>query len=140
MNKIYLIITLISGLLLSGCTAQYAKPDAVPEGQSAKINFSRSSSLWAAAMSAPIYVNNTFIGKVGNGGELSWIVRQGPVSISTSEGTATLVLEDKGATRLNFIAKAGQIYYVKIKAPYQMNMTAPLIGYAAFNLEMTNTS
>ena len=50
------------------------QPQTIESQNSAKIYILRPSSLWGSAITAPIYVNNHYIGKIGNGGQLTWVM------------------------------------------------------------------
>jgi hypothetical protein len=128
------IVCLIS--LLSGCTTQYMQPQAIAPRNSAKIYIVRPSAFWGNALTAPVYVNNNYIGRIGNGGQLTWVVQPGPVTVSTSEGTAAILVEHRAPHSISFETKKGKSYYVKVISPYQIQFAAPAFGDAAFELQL----
>ena len=85
-----------------------------------------------------IHRRHVYIGKIGNGGQLTWTVQPGPITVSTSKGTVTILLAERGDNTISFDAKKGKVYHVKVIAPYQIQFTAPVFGNAAFKLQLMN--
>ena len=128
---------IIASFILTACTTQYVQPQTQQAGADAvKINIVRPSGLWGSALRAPIYVNNIYVGRIGNGGELTWVTKPGKVTVATSEGTAAILIEKQGQTHLTFDAKKGHTYTVRVISPVQIQFTAPFAGEAAFQLQL----
>jgi hypothetical protein len=132
MKKLSFLSILLT-LFLFGCTSQIPQQtQTIAENDSAKIVITRDSRLWGAAFSAPIYINQVYIGKVGNGGTLQWNVKPGPVTVSTSEGIAVIEIQHaKNAISIN--AVRNNTYTFKLIAPYQMSFIAPSFGLQLIN-------
>jgi len=127
-------IFLLVAFFLSGCTSQVVQSTpSVLDKNTVKITVKRDSRLWGAAFSAPIYINQVFVGKVGNGGVLNWIVQPGPVTVSTTEGIGAFKFEHTDNTAVSFNAEKGQTYTVKVLNPYQVSLIAP-----TFDVQLVN--
>jgi hypothetical protein len=130
------LTTICFALFLSACTAQYIQPQTETGQNNARISIVRPSELWGSALRAPIYVNNQYIGRIGNGGQLTWITKPGKVTVATSEGTIAILIEKRGPSYLSFDAKKGHTYTVNVISPLQVQFTAPFGGEAAFQLKL----
>lgn len=130
----YKIITLIFlATFLAACgTTQYMQSESGNAKNMAKINIYRKSAFWGSAVSAPVYVNNNYIGRIGNGGNLNWTVKPGLVTVSTSTGVLAAKLSNK-ASAVTFQAVKGRVYNVEVSAPYQLTAVA-----TAFEVELVN--
>lgn len=124
---------ILSTLFLSGCTTQISQTDqTISDNESAKIVIYRDAQLWLAGFSAPIYVNQLYIGKVGNGGTLHWAVKPGPVTLSTATGVAALKFQHYNPT-LSFNAVKNKTYTFKVVTPVQVNLVCPGFGLQLMN-------
>jgi len=113
--------------LLSGCTSQITQPTSLThEKNMATIVITRDARLWGAALSAPIYINNKYIGIIGNGGTLQWVVQPGQTIVSTTEGIVAIKFQHDNTSTISFNAQKNKTYYVKVLAPYQMSLIAPI--------------
>jgi hypothetical protein len=134
MSKHFTLLSLVLSITLTGCaTTQYVQPEPLASKDSARIEIERPSSLWGAAISAPVYINNKKIGILSNGGSLTWVTRPGEITVSTMAGVLTVNFKKNHASTLTFNAQKNKTYHLQVTAPYQI-----AVGIPAFNLEMVN--
>lgn len=114
-------------LLLSGCfyTSQYQPAPALIPSNAAKIYIIRPSSMLGIAINVPVYVNGKQIGRLGNKGQLSEIVKPGSVTVSTTPGIGVIATEDGVISQVVIKAKPGKTYYVELTLPFQVSILTP---------------
>ena len=134
--KKLLVLVLIFGL--AACATTQYIPAQKTSQNSAKIYIKRPSAFFGSAITAPVYVNNKYIGRLGTGGQLEWTVSPGPVTVQTSSGDATMKLESSGSNRLTFTAQKGKTYTVYLEIPYQLGFGVPFASEGAFNVRLAS--
>lgn len=133
-------LMVLSSILTACATAQYEQPHEA-NSHSATIRITRPSAFLGIVVRAPIYVNNTYVGKISSGGELNWTVKPGPVTVSTAKGLINLNTKKPNFNKVSFNAQKGKTYYVTVTMPYQLEYAPPMLDDAgAFEVRMTNRS
>jgi hypothetical protein len=85
---------------------------------SAKVYVMRPSSINAAAINSPVYVNGQYIGRIGNKGHLSWIVSPGQTTVTSTKGLTLIEFDRHLKHKVTFNAQAGKIYFVRLTIPW----------------------
>jgi len=121
MKKLIIFLSLFSSFFLSGCMyttqAQENTRDFTTQN-SAKIYVMRPSGIWASAINSPVYVNDQYIGRIGENGYLIWIVSPGQTTVSSTKGLVLIEFGHNLKHKITFNAEAGKTYYVRLTIPY----------------------
>jgi hypothetical protein len=109
-----LLIDFAMCALVAGCagTSQYQGASEPINGPSATVHVTRGFGP-GTAISAPVYVNNNLIGKIGPGGELFSPVPVGALRVRSTSNTVSLQ------------AAAGAIYAFEVSLPLQLWLAEP---------------
>lgn len=127
MKRLAFIVLAVCSLVLSGCVSmsRSAMDDqARLKGKpTATIKIYRPS-MMGFARTTPIYVNGTYIGRLGSGKTLTYRVKPGQVVIETSKVTARISSSNHTSVRLN--ARAGKTYNIEVTIPMQIDVLGPI--------------
>lgn len=139
MSKFKIFVIVISGIILTACMTTQSingrEEQMALSGHSyTTLKFQRPASVYGAAITAPVYVNSVFVGRVGTGGNLVYRVKPGNVVISTSKGVGSIVFK-KATNTLKVNAQQGKTYVIEIKPVFQLGILAPITD-SAFNIKL----
>ena len=106
-NNLFVFLFLCFGIINFHCakTAQaFRIPEKEVQSTSARIYVIRTYFYVASAVGAPVYQNNSIVGRIGTKGYLAWDTQPGEVLLQS------------GAEFIKVIAQPGKTYYFKLQA------------------------
>lgn len=121
MKKLIIFFSLFASILLSGCmytTQAQENTQSFTAQNSAKVYVMRPSGIYASGINSPVYVNDQYIGRIGEKGHLSWIVSPGQVTVTSTKGLTLIEFDRHLKHKITFNAQVGKIYYVRLTIPW----------------------